>query len=118
MMIQKDRFSDKMKNYIIVSYKMIGINTYNIFIIDMDTKEYLLQYWYEIYQLWESDVTGFLLDSNDFLILSKEGKSVVGLGDKGTNTITDYRGFKVKLHSLGSVNFLKIEPSNHIFFSF
>ena len=47
----------------------------------------------------------------------KKGKSVVGLGNKGTNTICDYGGFKVKLHSLGSVNFLKIEPSNHIFIS-
>ena len=32
--------------------------------------------------------------------------------------IKDNKGSKKKLHSLGSVNFLKIEPSNHIFFSF
>jgi hypothetical protein len=51
-------------------------------------------------------------------MLSKEGKNVVALGNKKDREIKDNKGSKKKLHSLGSVNFLKIEPSNHIFFSF
>ena len=51
-------------------------------------------------------------------MLSKEGKNVVALGDKKDREIEVIKGLKKKLHSLGSVNFLKIEPSNHIFFSF
>ena len=53
---------------IVVSYKCIGINTFNVFVIDLDTK--LVVYWHESYQFWESQVKGFLLDTNDFLILS------------------------------------------------
>jgi hypothetical protein len=34
-------------NHIVVSYKMIGINTYNIFVIDLATK--LIEYWHESY---------------------------------------------------------------------
>lgn len=51
-------------------------------------------------------------------MLSKEGKNVVALGDKKDREIKDKLGKKKKLHSLGSVNFLKIEATNHIFFSF
>ena len=40
-------------------------------VIDLDDK--LIKYWFEGYQLWESPVNGFLLSSNDFMILSKEG---------------------------------------------
>jgi hypothetical protein len=56
---------------IVVSYKCIGINTYNVFVIDIDSG--LIKYRHEGFQLWESPVQGFLLDSNEFLILSKDG---------------------------------------------
>ena len=56
---------------IVVSYKSIGINTYNVFVICMKSK--MIKYWHESYQLWESPVKGFLLTTNDFLILSKDG---------------------------------------------
>ena len=61
---------------IIVSYKMIGYNTYNIFVIDLkmaESKECLLKYWHESYALWESPVRGFLLSNNDYLMISKDG---------------------------------------------
>ena len=37
---------------IVVSYKSVGINTYNVFVIDLKTK--LIKYWHESNQLWES----------------------------------------------------------------
>lgn len=39
--------SDGQEN-IVVSYKMININTYNIFVIDLE-HEKLIQYWHESY---------------------------------------------------------------------
>lgn len=49
-----------MKSAIVVSYKMIGINTFNVFCFDLGI-DYLIKYWYEGYQLWESPIRGFLL---------------------------------------------------------
>jgi len=111
-------YEKKVKNKtksIVVSYKMIGINTYNVFVIDLDTK--LIKYWHESYQLWESPVKGFLLDSNDFLILSKEGINMIVLGEKQARVVKDKDGQKRMIHALGSMNFLKIEPTNHIYFA-
>ena len=34
---------------IVVSYKIIGINTYNVFVIDLDSKDHLIRYWFESY---------------------------------------------------------------------
>jgi hypothetical protein len=53
---------------LVVSYKSIGINTYNVFVFCLKTK--LIKFWHESFQLWESPVKGFLLPSNDFLIIS------------------------------------------------
>ena len=76
--------------YIVVSYKCIGINTYNVFVFDLCSQ--LIKYWYEGYQLWESPVKGFMLSTNDFLILSKDGINVIALGEKKSRIITDMEG--------------------------
>ena len=36
---------DRGNNSIVISYKAIGINTYNVFVIDLKTK--LIKYWHE-----------------------------------------------------------------------
>lgn len=66
---------------IVVSYKMIGFNTFNVFCFDL-SETYLIKYWYEGYQLWESPIRGFLLANNEFLMLSKDGILLVALGHK------------------------------------
>ena len=68
----------KIQDYIVVSYKSIGINTFNVFVIDLQDK--LIKYWHEGYQLWESPVKGFLLSTNDFLILAKDGLQLLQVG--------------------------------------
>ena len=103
------------EQYIVVSYKCIGINTFNVFVIDLETK--LIKYWHESYQLWESPVKGFLLNTNDFLILSKDGINVLSLGEKEGRTIKDQDGQRRFIHSLGTCNYLKIEPTNHLLFA-
>lgn len=93
---------------VVVSYKCIGINTFNVFVFCLKTR--LIKFWHESFQLWESPVEGFLLPSNDFLIISNQGINVIAIGDKGARTIEDAEGFKRKIHSLGSCDYLKIEP--------
>ena len=100
---------------IVVSFKMIGINTFNVFVIDLDTK--LIKYWHESYQLWESKVKGFLLSTNEFMILSKDGINVIMLGEKKPRALKDTSGQVRLLHSLGEMNYLKIEPTGHVYFS-
>lgn len=73
---------------LVVSYKMIGINTFNVFCFDLN-QDYLIKYWYEGYQLWESPIRGFLLANNDFLMLSKDGINLIALGAKPNKTVLD-----------------------------
>ena len=75
-----EKLVTKQLTCIVVSFKMIGINTYNVFVIDL--KSELFKYWHESYQLWESPVKGFLLKSKEFMILSKDGIQVLMLGNK------------------------------------
>lgn len=100
---------------IVVSYKCVGINTFNVFVIDLNTK--LIKYWHEGYQLWESPVKGFLLETNDFLILSKDGINLLAIGEKPSRVVKDQEGFDRMIHSLGKCNYLKIEPTNHLLFA-
>jgi hypothetical protein len=104
--VHLDLFEEKKVNYMVVSFKSIGINTFNVIVINLETK--LIRYWHESYQLWESEVTGFCLKTNDFLILSKEGKNVLTLGEKKNRQLTDIDGQKRLIHALGSCNYLKI----------
>ena len=99
-----------------VSYKNIGINTFNCFVLSLETG--LIKYWNESYQLWESPVKGFLLETNDFMMLDKLGISMITLGEKKSKVVIDSDGFSRMLHPLGKCNYLKIEPTNHILFAF
>lgn len=63
----------------ILSYKMIGYNTFNVVAINLQDN-CLIRYWHESYALWESPVLGFLISNNDFLAISKEGIQVLVLG--------------------------------------
>jgi hypothetical protein len=114
-MKEQNKETNKMESCIVVSYKCIGINTFNVFVIDLKTS--LIKYWHEGYQLWESPVKGFLLDTNDFMILSKDGIQILALGEKPGRVLKDQDGLNRYIHSLGSVNYLKIEPSNHLLFA-
>lgn len=110
---------DYINRQMVVSYKMIGINTYNVFVFDLlDSEMNLIKYWHESYQLWESQVKGFLLSTNDFLILSKDGLNLISLGETTKKKmIEDSERQKRLIHPLGSLNYLKIEPTNHILFA-
>lgn len=99
---------------IVMSFKSIGINTYNVVVIDIKTKQF--KYWHEGYQLWESPVKGFLLQTNDFLILSKDGINLLALGWQQKKVVKDQEGFDRMIHPLSACNALRIEETNHIYF--
>ena len=77
---------------IICSYKMIGFNTYNVFVIDLKNEDTLIKYWHESYALWESPVRGFLLSNNDYLVISKDGVQLLCLGKGKPKMIRDAEG--------------------------
>ena len=98
-----------------MSFKSEGINTYNVFVIDIRTK--LIRFWFECYHLYESPIRGILLSTNDFMMLSKNGVNVINLGSKSSKRqITDNIGERRVIKSLGSVNYLRVENTNHIHF--
>lgn len=69
---------------LVMCYKLAGFNTFNVVVIGMqkdESGEYLIKYWHESNQLWESPVKGFLLSSNDFLVISKDGINMLALGN-------------------------------------
>lgn len=113
--MKEQRNDGKIEENVVVSYKCIGINTYNVFVIDVASK--LIKYWHEGYQLWESPVKGFLLSTNDFLILSKDGINLLAIGEKPSRVVKDTEGLDRMIHSLGKCNYLKIEPTNHLLFA-
>lgn len=96
---------------------MIGFNTYNVFVIDLQHEDKLIKYWHESYALWESPVRGFLLTNNDFLMISKDGIQLLAIGRGDNRVIKDSDGQKRMIHSLGSLDYLKLERRNHIYFS-
>jgi hypothetical protein len=49
--------------------------------------------------------------------LSKDGINVLALGEKEGRTIKDKDGQSRFIHSLGSINYIKIEPTNHLLFA-
>ena len=65
---------------LVISYKTIYINTYNVKVVDISNREATL-FRHESFQLWESECTGFLLNKKkDFVTLSKSGLHQMGLG--------------------------------------
>lgn len=100
---------------LIVSYKTIYINTYNIVSVDLGLNRVV--YRHESFQLWESESKGIFISKNkDFLKLNKYGLQVMSLGGKEKRKLYDhYNNLKV-LISLDSYDYLKLEQDNHILF--
>jgi hypothetical protein len=74
-------YESKLKE-LIVSYKTIYINTYNVICMDVSIEDdQLMIFRHESFQLWESECMGLLLTENkDFIHLSKAGMHVLSLG--------------------------------------
>lgn len=70
------------------------------------------------YQLWESQVKGFLSTmNNDFIILNKEGINFVRLNpDIPRKSFKDKDGEERMVHSLNSIDYLKVDGENMLYF--
>jgi hypothetical protein len=104
---------------LIIGYKTININTYNIFIHDLsgNSKARSTMARHESFQLWESKVSGLLIShSKDFVTFGKSGINVVALGTQYKKSLLDWDGQLKMIHSLDSLSFLKVEGINLINF--
>ena len=103
---------------LIVSYKTIFINTYNVIVMDISVNdEQTMIFRHESFQLWESECMGLLLGKNkDYITVNKQGMQVLSLGSTETRAIKDSQGFDRMIHSLESVNFLKRDSNNYVLF--
>jgi hypothetical protein len=101
---------------LIVSYKQIYLNTYNVMIIDVGDLNTMI-FKHESFMLWELKVTGIFLNKNqDFVIFSKQGLRVLALGNIEKRIMKSNKGNDILIHSLESYNFLKHDKSNCIMF--
>ena len=98
-----------------VSYKSVHINTYNILMVNLDTK--MIEYRHESYHLWEANIRSILLQNLDCIIFSQDGMFIVNLGTKSKRIIQDKAGVTWMLHPLLSCTDLLLEDSNHLLFS-
>jgi len=58
----------KKQNQMVVSYSTIGANTFNVLVFDLKTKRNLFNF--EMFALSEDHSMGFLLSTNDYLIMT------------------------------------------------
>ena len=64
-------------SHIVCSFKKQYVNTYNILVIDLNTKN--IEFWHESYALYEAEITGFHCADDDFMILNRFGMYIVTL---------------------------------------
>ena len=56
--------------------------------------------------------------NNDFVIINKDGISIVALGSDDVRVELDLNNDPRKIHSLESMNYLKFDPSDYVYFAF
>ena len=104
---------------LVISNKTIYINTYEIKVLDVAVEaEQSLIFKHEGFQLWESESAGFLTQKNsDFVLINRDGINVIALGDQEKRELRDAEGRDRMMHSLASVNYLKVDPGNFLHFA-
>lgn len=74
---------------------------------------------HECFQLWESQITGFyLVGKKEFITINNEGINVLSLDSGDKRQIHGDDDQEKMIHCLESTNYLKIDPSNLIYFEF
>jgi len=104
----------KEKDYLVVSYKSIHINTYTVLMVNLETRK--IEYRLESYHLWENNIQSIMLRNHDQVIFTQEGMSLVSHGVKPKKVVVDDKGIEWMLRSLLSCSDLKLEMSNHLLF--
>ena len=78
------------------------MNTYNITVLDITNPKFFKTIFrHESFQLWESPIGGFLVDSTkDFIILNSAGLSIVALGSEDKRAYKGNQDQEMMTHSL------------------
>jgi hypothetical protein len=113
---KNDKEITKISLEMVISFKTIHENTYTVLVVDIKSARTIFKH--TSYQLWESPVKGFLnTKTNDFIILNKFGTHFIRLDHNKPRRRMNV-GREVMVHSLGSINYMKIEEGNIINFEF
>ena len=118
MIYEDHSHCSKTQEYAILSFKSVGINTFNVLVFDVskDVETKRCMYWHESYQRWESKVRSFMHRDNYFMILSSSGINILAMGETSSKAIADKDGHDQYIHALGTSEYLKIDPSNMIYY--
>ena len=97
---------------------MIYMNTYNVMVLDVSHEaEQNIIFRHESHQIWESECFGFLLHGKkDFVKINLHGLYVLSLGTEQKRYFKDDQGTSKVMHSLESVNYMKIDRQNYLLF--
>lgn len=105
---------------LVISYKVIYINTYNVMVLDLSPDlDQRIVFRHESSQVWESDSCGFFLSkSEDYIKISKNGLFMLSMGDKkDEKEVIDEKKMPWMSHSLESMDYLKVYPTNYMLFN-
>lgn len=119
MQILRDNTKNGGYKELLIGYKTIYINTYNLVVIDLsgDEAKRATLFRHESFQLWESQVYGIMLTlSKDFVSLSKTGMNILALGSTSKKELLCSDGSSKMIHSLDSMSYLKVDALNFINF--
>lgn len=65
---------------LIVSFKTVTENTYNVYIVDISQDEPIPLFRHESFQLWETQITAFFIKkTNDYVTINQDGISLISL---------------------------------------
>ena len=107
-----DNVTKKPCRQLVITYKSIYINTFNVIVLNLETE--LILFRHESYHLWEASIGCIMLSNQNLIINCKEGLKIMALGDVHKAIFISPNGIDNMLHSLESCNDLKLEKSNHI----
>jgi hypothetical protein len=100
------------------SFKTSYENTFSVIVAQtkIAEKDFKIKFKYTGYQLWESPVNGFLCDENqDYLIMGNQGMSFIRLDENmPRRSIRRPNAGPKMVHSMSSMNYLKVERGNMI----
>lgn len=105
---------------LVISYKVIYINTFNVMVLDLTSGlDQRIVFRHESTQVWESDSYGFFLSkSEDYIKINKNGLYMLSMGDKkDEKEVKDFKNMPWMSHSLESMDYLKVYPSNYMLFN-
>lgn len=103
---------------LIIGYKTIYINTYNLVVQDLGgaLKDRATLQRHESFQLWESKISAMTLQTvnKEFVSMSKSGLNVLALGKIEKRKLSSIDGQMKMIHSLDSLSFLKVDKINYV----